>query len=180
MSKIISLSLCVLVLSFMSLSGALEVQDKSKAGYINICVQAINNLYPGKVILENGITKVTVSESGSKINYFKSSVKIPFVSIKNYIKEYAESANGRAYIPEKALMIRLENNRTYGIWENEVGIMLSPDQKTDDLRGLRKLLKNVNLREPKDNRLSSSVLKLLLLIDKQGDIALSNLETFSS
>lgn len=110
---------------------------------------------------------------------FSKKINIPFISISEYIKEYTTSAQGRAFIPKGALII-VVGERTFGIWENEKGVMYSPISQTefDEETWPCTLFNSVNIHKPRTNSITS-ILKLLLLIDKKGHLKLENLKTFS-
>ncbi len=148
--------------------------------YVPLQIAAVESLACEQVKVANSTKQVAITGPMQNLRLLKHRFYIPFISIIENLKEYKESAEGRAYVPKDALKISIGDKKLYGIWENEVGIMFSPDPKVlaDDDHGPRKLMKNINKRGPKDKKNIMPALKLLLLIDKRGNVALGNLQAF--
>lgn len=157
----------------------LFIFGQQNSDYIALRISAVIN--SSKKIVTIPDHEVELSDNITKAIMLHKKVNIPFISITEYIKEYTKSAQGRAFIPKGALLLNI-GNRAYGIWENEKGVMCSPETQTsfDDESWPNKLFNNLNKRKPRNPNSLSSVLKLLLLIDSNGYLKLENLKTHSN
>lgn len=149
----------------------------SSREYIALRIKAIRNCSEKRVSLDQ--EAVSIEAYAKKLYLLKENVDIPFISISEYPREYAQGVQGKAYIPKGALLITLEN-RKFGFWENENGIWCSPEPKSgaDEEQWPAKLTNNVNKRKPKEPKLAKSILKFLLVIDKASNISLEDYNSF--
>jgi hypothetical protein len=158
------------VLAVLSLQGAAEVIDRQE--YIPLIIQAAKNASNQNALIVNKKARELIPAASDK-TLFEASFRIPFVSLRHYTTQFAQN---RPYIPASALKIKTSQGLFY-MWESETGIMCAPDPKNQNLSiewNARQLLK-VNSQEPQ-KPLSLTVLRLLLLINRQGEISLKRLK----
>lgn len=90
-------------------------------------------------------------------------VQIPFVSLHKYLKQYIKNM---PFVPEQALSIQTQAGH-FRLWNSEVGVLCAPDPKSNfsaEEWKMASVFKSINK--------SDILLKLRLLIDKQGNINL--------
>ncbi len=139
--------------------------------YTPLLIQMARNLSNQKALLGDK-TGHEIVDPFSTIS-LEPGLKIPFVSIKRYMNQYVKN---KPYAPANALKIKTQQGLFY-IWESEAGVVCAPDPKRLNI-GLEweaNTLLKVNSDGP-ENRLSAAVLRLLILINKQGEIRLERLQ----
>jgi len=163
------------IISFLIFSGALQAQIDT---YTALRISVIRNLSQNKISI--GALNKPIESTNQMVNLFNQQIDIPFISIAEYIKDYAQAVRGQAYVPRGSLMLML-GNKEFGLWENEKGIYCSPSalDANDEEQWPKRLMPNLNKRKPKNPRASSSVSKLLLVIGKTGDMLLDNYRNFT-
>lgn len=146
-----------------------SVESTSK--YTPLLIQMARNLSNQKALVGAKSTHELV-DPFSTIS-LEPGLKIPFISIKHYMKQYIKNI---PYAPASALKVETHQG-LFRIWESEAGVICAPDPK-DFKVGLdweASTLLKVNSDGP-DNKLSAAVLRLLLLINKQGEVSLKRLK----
>lgn len=104
---------------------------------------------------------------------FEKPFQIPFISIVDHMKEYAQAARGELFIAQGSLNVKIGNNE-FGIWENEMGIMCSSYSAN---RTFTKLMKNINKKNHVEGSTIAKALCYLLSINKKGEMVLGNATT---
>lgn len=150
--------------SFLYPAGIQEAQKNSDAH-----IQMIRNLAAYKIFVKDKKTDKKIEVAPKENVELSSGVKIPFISIKEYMKQFVKNT---PYVPGNALNIGIPEQGLFFLWECELGIICAPNPKNINSMGE---WKTRVLIEPKKS-LPLSVLRLLLLIDKKGKICLENCE----
>lgn len=149
-----------------------QAVNSPKDLYTPLLITSLLNDSKQTITIQNA--QYTAEVTATKQVSFDKPFNIPFISIALYIKDFAEAAQGKLFIPKGALSI-LFGNKRYGIWENEMGIMCSTDTKSSENEiGFIKLMKNINKHGAKDKQAVAKALCYLLSINNQGAMVLGN------
>lgn len=138
----------------MSLFSAILVIAESK-------IVHISNVSQKQIVLNQ---KICVGPG--KINFsLDSGVRIPFISIERYKDNFLHD---KPYFPESALIIETLQGRI-ALWQSEMGIMHSLELSAHSYDECvpRQLISR--------KALAASLIRLLLIVDKQGNIALKKI-----
>lgn len=157
--KTIKFLALVASLGIAALYGLSDNERQDSANYASFLIQAAQNLTNAKSALCDNLYCEYVSAKNKKL--INPGLAVPFVSIKQYMKEFVRNI---PYAPKESLKIETALG-IYRLWQSESGVICAPDPETtdSDLWKSKILLKN---------RKNLSSIRLLLLIDQEGQIKL--------
>lgn len=127
----------------------------------------IKNLSKNHIRVNSGKANKTILYNNHVIDH---KLNIPFISVNDYIIEYITE---KPFIPQKALKIETKKG-SFGLWENEQGIMCSPDIKSSRGEIIPKCIMeafNTKLNKTK----LKTIVPLMLIVDNNGKPNLARL-----
>lgn len=162
--------ICLFLGSLAVIAPAFAVMPKIKIKeYTPVIVEAAKNDSSALAVISDDEKQEGIPNSQKNYSLLEK-FKVPFVSIKEHMNEYVKNI---PFAPEIALRIETIAG-LFRIWESEAGILCAPDPKafkisSDDWK-TNTLLK-INNQGP-NGKVSLAALRLLLLINKHGQISL--------
>ncbi|MBA3751458.1 hypothetical protein H0X06_01475 [Candidatus Dependentiae bacterium] len=124
--------------------------------FVPVFLRAVKNTSSSQCTIEKNIVP------SRETLQFSQPLSIPFISIRNYLKEYTAD---RPYVPKQALKIDTGLGR-FRVWASETGVMYAPDIKQEhfssDTWEAEKICGNTKVEhESKSRCLLIMVLKVL-------------------